>query len=87
MKMVALEEHHLPSDVAIDAGVDPKAVRGPVDALGDGGEGRLKTMDEAGVDVQILSVQNAGVQKLGKERANAISRVLNDRMAAVARRD
>ncbi len=83
MKVVALEEHFLPADIAIEAGVDPKAVRGLLDALDDAGEGRLQMMDEAGVDVQILSVQNAGIQKLGKQKATAISRALNDRMAAV----
>jgi len=83
MKMIALEEHFLPTDIAIDAGIDPNSVRGLLDALSDTGEQRLRNMDEAGIDVQILSVPNASIQKLGNEQAAAISRELNDRMAAV----
>ncbi|MBV9817914.1 MAG: amidohydrolase [Solirubrobacterales bacterium] len=83
MRMIALEEHFLPQDVATAAGIDPASVWGLFDALGDTGDKRLEVMDKAGIDVQILSVPNAGIQKLGAERATALSRELNDRMAAV----
>ncbi len=82
MRFIALEEHFLPRDIAQDAGIDPATVWGLLDALGDVGQARLRVMDDAGVDVQVLSVPNAGIQKLGSERATAISRELNDRMAA-----
>jgi predicted TIM-barrel fold metal-dependent hydrolase len=83
MRVIALEEHFLPADVAKDAGVDPGSVRGLLDALADAGEGRLAVMDEAGIDVQVLSVQNSSIQRLGPGRATEISRRLNDRMAGV----
>ncbi len=73
----------LPKDVMLDVGIDPASVMGMADALDDVGEGRLAVMDSAGVDVQVLSVQNSAIQRLGPERAAAISRNLNDRMAAV----
>ena len=82
MRFIALEEHFLPADIASDAGIDPASVWGLFDALGDTREGRLKVMDEAGVDVQVLSVPNSGIQALGSEKATAISRELNDRMAS-----
>jgi predicted TIM-barrel fold metal-dependent hydrolase len=82
VRFVALEEHFLPKDIAQDAGIDPASVWGLLDALGDVDQARLRVMDDAGVDVQVLSVPNAGIQKLGAARATAISRELNDRMAA-----
>ena len=50
--MIALEEHLLPKDVAAAIGVDPASLQGKSDALDDLGEGRLQSMDAAGIDVQ-----------------------------------
>ncbi|HXC76120.1 MAG TPA: amidohydrolase family protein [Candidatus Acidoferrum sp.] len=85
MRTIALEEHMLPKDVMRDVGIDPVSVLGMVDALDDVGEGRLAVMDSAGIDIQVLSVQNSRIQQLGPERAGTISRDLNDRMAAIVR--
>lgn len=50
------------------------------------GEGRLRGMDEAGIDMQILSLVTPGVQDLAPEAALALARDCNDRLAdAVAR--
>ena len=53
--VIALEEHLLPKDVAAAIGVDPASLVGKSDALDDLGEGRLQSMDAAGIDVQVLS--------------------------------
>ncbi|MFZ0041263.1 MAG: amidohydrolase family protein [Solirubrobacteraceae bacterium] len=82
MRFIALEEHTLPADIAAEAGIDPALFWGLTDALDDVDDKRLGVMDAAGVDVQILSVPNAAIQTLGADKATALSRELNDRMAA-----
>lgn len=85
MKLIALEEHVLPKDVAVAAGIDPRTLLDRADALNDLGEGRLKTMDEAGIDIQVLSAVGFPVQGLAPERATALSARLNDVMAAMVK--
>jgi 2,3-dihydroxybenzoate decarboxylase len=50
--------------------------------LGDVGAGRIKAMDEAGIDVQVLSHTAPSTQKLGPDVAVALTRRVNDRLAA-----
>src|SRR5690348_14955204 len=45
------------------------------------GEGRLASMDEAGIDLQILSLGSPGVQNLDGPTAVSLSRIVNDRLA------
>jgi uncharacterized protein len=80
--MIALEEHLLPEDVAAAIGLDPASLLGKSDALDDLGEGRLQSMDAAGIDVQVLSAVAHAVQEMDPDQALAVSRDLNDRMAA-----
>jgi uncharacterized protein len=82
MKMIALEEHLLPKDVAAAIGLSPATLAGQSDALDDEGDGRLQSMDAAGIDVQVLSALGHAVQELDPDQALAVSRDLNDRMAA-----
>jgi uncharacterized protein len=82
IRMIALEEHLLPKDVAAAIGVDPASLLGKSDALDDLGEGRLQSMDAAGIDVQVLSAVAHAVQEMDPDQALAVSRDLNDRMAA-----
>lgn len=51
--------------------------------LDDVGEGRLQVMDELGIDVAVLALTPPGTQTLPAEQAVALSRVANDRAAAV----
>ncbi len=83
MKIVALEEHTFPRDIlhAADLDLGSRASR-KADELDDLGQGRLDTMDAAGVDIQVLSALAHIVQQLEPETAIAVSRTLNDRMAA-----
>lgn len=82
MRTIALEEHLMPADVAAAAGLDPATLLGTADALDYAGEGRLRSMDAAGIDVQVLSALAHAVQELGPGQALELSRDLNDRMAA-----
>jgi 5-carboxyvanillate decarboxylase len=64
---------------------DPSA-RGVHDALLDVDSGRIGMMDEAGIDVSILSLVSPGVQLFDADTATAIAQVANDRLAeAIAR--
>ncbi len=83
MKVIALEEHMFPRDVLESAGLDlgPRAGRRAA-ALDEVGEGRIRVMDEAGVDVQVLSILGNIVQDLDPEQATSVSSELNDQMAA-----
>jgi uncharacterized protein len=65
VKIVALEEHTFPRDILLAAGLDlgSRASR-KADELDDLGEGRLRTMDAAGVDLQVLSALAHVVQQL-----------------------
>ncbi len=82
MKVIALEEHMFPREVLDSAHLDLGSRAGRrAAALDDVGEGRLQVMDEAGVDVQVLSALASIVQDLEAEQAGTVSRDLNDRLA------
>lgn len=83
MKIIALEEHTFPRDILESAGLDLGSRAGrKVAELDDLAESRLRTMDAAGVDVQVLSALAHVVQEIEPERSIGVSRALNDRMAA-----
>lgn len=81
--MIAIEEHYL--DPEVDAalggqgGGDPR-VR---DRLFDLGEGRLREMDAAGIDVQVLSHCPPGAQAFDAESGAELARGVNDRLQGV----
>src|SRR5215510_14029305 len=78
--VIALEEHYWDKELAGDAaGVE----RNPnvTSRLLDTGEIRLKEMDEAGIDVQVLSHGAPSAQKLSGPDAAAITARVNDRLA------
>jgi uncharacterized protein len=83
MRFIALEEHVMPRDIAAAAGIDPSSFMGLDVALDDVTALRLPAMDEAGIAMQVLSVPNADIQRLGAARASGLSRELNDRLHAI----
>lgn len=91
MKIVALEEHFLTQGLIAAWASLPEHERDPsqtantseIDArIVELGETRLRAMDEAGVDVQVLSPTAPGVQNLEPGDAVSIARDLNDLTAA-----
>jgi predicted TIM-barrel fold metal-dependent hydrolase len=82
--VIALEEHYWDKELAaLFAGAE--GVRDPqtLKRLYDLGELRLSEMDEAGIDVQILSHGAPSAQKLSGTDAVDITRRVNDRLHAV----
>lgn len=83
MKIIALEEHMLPRDVVEAANIDLGSRAGARAAqLDELGAGRLKVMDDAGIDVQVLSALGYFVQDLEPTASVRWSAVLNERLAA-----
>jgi predicted TIM-barrel fold metal-dependent hydrolase len=100
VRTIALEEHYATGafmegpgrqlkEQAEAAQGHPKVATGfvrLVEALCDLGEGRVAAMDEAGVDVQVLSLTSPGVEQLGAGEAVALAREVNDAVAEAVRR-
>ena len=96
MRLIAIEEHVLPSRVR-EAWAAAPPPHDPVSAFADGGEagarladlgeGRLTLMDDQGVDVQVLSLTTPGLHNLEPGPAVETARFVNDLIAeACARR-
>lgn len=90
MKLIAIEEHFLTADIraawgASALGQEGTAAfdRGEIEArLDDLGQGRIALMDEAGVDVQVLSVTTPALHNLEPEESVVLARRTNDFIAA-----
>ena len=79
--VIALEEHYWDTEFA-DTFPGVEGVRDPkmLERLYDLGELRLKEMDEAGIDMQILSHGAPSAQKLSGADAVEVTRRVNDRL-------
>lgn len=58
---------------------------GLLDRLGDLGEGRLADMDQAGIEMQALSITAPGVEQLEPAAAVTLARSVNDALAAAVK--
>lgn len=95
MRLIAIEEHILPSDVRSDWAAAPLP-HDPVSAFADSGEngarledlgeGRLALMDEQGVDVQVLSLTTPGLHNLESGPAVEAAQRVNDLIAEACAR-
>jgi predicted TIM-barrel fold metal-dependent hydrolase len=83
MTLIALEEHVLPAELIDGVWPDPMGPESLTAKLADVGEQRLAAMDEAGIDMQVLSVVAPGSQQVPAEPAVHLSRALNDRCAEI----
>jgi predicted TIM-barrel fold metal-dependent hydrolase len=83
--IIALEEHYGDPEVeATFTGLD--AMKPPrINERMPLGELRLKEMDEAGIDIQVLSHTNPGVQKLDPENSVRLAKAANDRLYETVR--
>ncbi|MBV8534266.1 MAG: amidohydrolase [Alphaproteobacteria bacterium] len=79
--IIALEEHYFDPEVKRHTvGQEPTNAPRIVERLDDVGEMRLREMDEAGINMQVLSHANPGLQKLDAETAVRLARGANDRL-------
>jgi predicted TIM-barrel fold metal-dependent hydrolase len=83
--IITLEEHYWDAELSalftgLDAGGGGAAI---VERLRDVGEARLKDMDAAGIDMQVLSHTAPSLQKIAAAEAPALARRVNDRLAAI----
>ena len=83
--VIAIEEHYL--DPEVDEKTGNRAGGGPEvrKRLADLGELRLKEMDEAGIDIQVLSHCPPGAQAFDAETAAAQAKSVNDRLNEVVK--
>lgn len=88
-RVIALEEHYWDPEIAAHfTGSEGRAVR-TRQRLDDLGELRIQEMDEAGIDVQVLSHGAPSLQRLEPDTAVDLARRANDRLheAVAARPD
>jgi 2,3-dihydroxybenzoate decarboxylase len=84
--IIALEEHYLDPEVKRHfAGTEGEHAPRLTERLDDVGAGRIAAMDAAGIDLQVLSLANPGLQKMDAETAVPLARASNDRLRETVR--
>ncbi|ORA78497.1 amidohydrolase family protein [Mycobacterium malmoense] len=86
MRTIALEEHYATTGFLSGPGAWLASRPGIVEAISDLGEGRIAAMDEAGVDLAVLSLAAPGVEQLDGPEAVRLARNCNDELAAAVGR-
>ena len=81
--VIAIEEHYWDPELTKHYTGGDAGRSGDIPArLYNLGAQRLREMDEAGIDIQVLSHGSPSTQKLGADVAVALTRGVNDRLAA-----
>ena len=83
--IIALEEHYQDPEVK-QFGGGPGAGRDIVERLDDLGALRIREMDEAGIDLQVLSHSIPGLQAVDAEARPPLARRTNDRLHEAVQR-
>ncbi|OBI54762.1 amidohydrolase family protein [Mycobacterium sp. E787] len=86
MRTIALEEHYATTEFLNGPGRWLATRAGLVEPIRDLGDGRIAAMDEAGVDVAVLSLAAPGVEQLDGPQAVQLARDCNDELAAACGR-
>jgi len=80
-KVIAIEEHYFDTELAaLFSGRDVRTPPPIREKMNDLGAIRLKDMDAAGIDLQVLSHGAPSLQKLDAETATRMARLVNDRL-------
>src|ERR1700728_2775039 len=86
MRTIALEEHYATAAFLRGPGGWLASRVGIIEPISDLGDGRISAMDDAGVDLAVLSLAAPGVEQLDGAEAVGLARECNDELAeAVAR--
>jgi uncharacterized protein len=86
MKTITLEEHFFTESYLRAAKGDPSVQFGGLQSkLLDLGAGRIAAMDEAGIDVQVLSLAAFALEGLDAATGTALARDVNDELAAAVK--
>lgn len=86
MRTIALEEHYATTEFLAGPGRWLASRTGIVEPISDLGDGRIAAMDEAGVDVAVLSLAAPGVEQLEGPEAVRLARECNDELVAACGR-
>ncbi len=86
IRTIALEEHYATTKFLNGPGSWHKSRPALAAALGDVGDARIAAMDEAGVDLAVLSLAAPGVEQMDGPAAVQTARECNDELAAAVRR-
>ncbi len=86
MRTIALEEHYATTEFLNGPGRWLATRAGLVEPIRDLGDGRIAAMDDAGVDVAVLSLAAPGVEQLDGPQAVQLARDCNDELAAACGR-
>ncbi|WP_156690288.1 amidohydrolase family protein [Mycobacterium sp. Marseille-P9652] len=81
MRTIALEEHYVTTEFLNGPGRWLRSRPGIVEPISDLGEGRIAAMDEAGIDLAVLSLAAPGVEQLDGPDAVRLARAANDELA------
>jgi predicted TIM-barrel fold metal-dependent hydrolase len=86
MRTIALEEHYATAGFLRGPGGWLASRSGIIEPISDLGDGRIAAMDEAGVDLAVLSLAAPGVEQLDGPEAVVLARECNDELAAAVGR-
>jgi hypothetical protein len=86
MRTIALEEHYATAEFLRGPGAWLASRPGIVEPISDLGDGRIAAMDDAGIDLAVLSLAAPGVEQLDGPEAVRLARDCNDELAAAVAR-